>query len=75
MGFPKQEYWSELPFPPPGDLLDLRIEPAFPVCAALQVESLRAEPSGKLHVSISICLDIDLYLYLYICLYLYHIWR
>ena len=22
MGFPRQEYWSGLPFPPPGDLLD-----------------------------------------------------
>ena len=22
MGFPKQEYWSGLPFPSPGDLLD-----------------------------------------------------
>ena len=26
MGFSRQEYWSELPFPPPGDLLDLGIE-------------------------------------------------
>ena len=22
MGFPRQQYWSELPFPPPGDLPD-----------------------------------------------------
>ena len=28
MGFSRQEYWSELPFPPPGDLLDPGIEPA-----------------------------------------------
>ena len=27
MGFSRQEYWSRLPFPTPGDLLDLRIEP------------------------------------------------
>ena len=26
MGFPKQEYWSGLPFPPPGDLSDPGIE-------------------------------------------------
>ena len=26
-GFPKQEYWSELPFPPPGDLPNPGIEP------------------------------------------------
>ena len=28
MGFSRQEYWSGLPFPPPGDLPDSRIEPA-----------------------------------------------
>ena len=27
MGFSRQEYWSGLPCPPPGDLLDLGIEP------------------------------------------------
>ena len=27
VGFTKQEYWSELPFPSPGDLPDPRIEP------------------------------------------------
>ena len=31
MGFPKQEDWSGLPFPPPGDLPDPGIEPASPV--------------------------------------------
>ena len=28
MGFSRQEYWSGLPFPPPGDLPDLGIKPA-----------------------------------------------
>ena len=28
MGFSRLEYWSELPFPSPGDLLDPGIEPA-----------------------------------------------
>ena len=27
MGFPRQEYWAGLPFPPPGDLTDPGIEP------------------------------------------------
>ena len=27
VGFPKQEYWNGLPFPPPGDLPDPEIEP------------------------------------------------
>ena len=33
MGFPRQEYWSELPFPTPGDLSDPGIEPKFPALA------------------------------------------
>ena len=35
MGFSRQEYWSELPHPPPGDLLDPGIEPASVVSPAL----------------------------------------
>ena len=31
-GFSRQEYWSGLPFPPPGDFPDLGIEPASPAC-------------------------------------------
>ena len=30
VGFPRQEYWSGLPFPPPGDLPNPGIEPASP---------------------------------------------
>ena len=40
MGFSRQEYWSELPFPSPGDLLDPGIKPESPVALALQVDSL-----------------------------------
>ena len=42
--FSRQEYWSGLPFPTPGDLADPGIEPRFPT---LQVDSLPSEPSGK----------------------------
>ena len=41
MGFPRQEYWSGLPFPSPGDLPDPGIEPGSP---ALQADSLLSEP-------------------------------
>ena len=41
LGFSKQEYWSGLPFPSPGDLPDPGIEPRFP---ALQGDSLLSEP-------------------------------
>ena len=34
MGFPRQEYWSGLPFPPPGDLSNPGIDPASPVAPA-----------------------------------------
>ena len=33
MGFSRQEYWSGLPFPPPGDLPDLGIESMSPALA------------------------------------------
>ena len=35
MGFSRQEYWSGLPSPPPGDLPDPGIEPAFLMSPAL----------------------------------------
>ena len=35
MGFSKQEYWSGLPFPSPGDLPNPRIEPATLVSPTL----------------------------------------
>ena len=47
MGFSGQEYWSMLPFPPPGDLPNPRIEPASPVSPALQADSLSTMPSRK----------------------------
>ena len=44
MEFSRQEYWSGLPFPSPGDLPDPGIEPGSP---ALQADSLPSEPPGK----------------------------
>ena len=43
MGFSRQEYWSGLPCPPPGDLPNSETEPKSP---ALQVNSLLSEPPG-----------------------------
>ena len=34
MGFPRHEYWSRLPFPPPGDLPAPGIKPVSPALAA-----------------------------------------
>ena len=44
MGFSRQEYWSRLPLPSPGDLSDTRIESESPT---LQADSLPTELSGK----------------------------
>ena len=44
MGFSRQEYWSGLPSPSPGDLPDPGIEPGSP---ALQADALSSEPPGK----------------------------
>ena len=47
VGFSRQEYWSGLPCPPPGDLPDLGIEPTTPASPALQADSLPTESPGK----------------------------
>ena len=44
MGFPRQEYWSGLPFLSPGDLPDPGVKPGSP---AWQAHSLPSEPPGK----------------------------
>ena len=45
MELPGQEYWSGLPFPSPGDLPNLAIEPVSPT---LQADSLPTELLGKM---------------------------
>ena len=52
MGFPRQEYWSGLPFPPLGDLPDRGTEPTSPASPALQAGSLSTEPPGKLLIAL-----------------------
>ena len=44
MGFPRQEYWSGLPFPSPGDLPETGTEPVTP---ALAGGLFSPEPPGK----------------------------
>ena len=57
MGFSRQEYWSGLPCPPPGDLPNPRIKLALP---ALQVDSLWLNHKGSLkdyiHRYLPICI-------------------
>ena len=59
MGFFRQEYWSELPFPSPGDLPNPRIEPRSPT---LQADALTSAPPEK---------PIYIHIYTHIYMYIY----
>ena len=48
MEFSRQEYWSGLPLPSPGDLPDLGIEPGSPT---LQADAFPSEPPGKIIIN------------------------
>ena len=60
MGFPRQEYWSGLPLPSPGDLPDPGIELW---CPALAGRFFTAEPPGK-HSQPQYFLTYPFYIYL-----------
>ena len=47
MGISRKEYWSGLPCPSPGDLLDLGTEPTSPMSPALWAGSLPLAPHDK----------------------------
>ena len=51
MGFSRQECWSGLPFPSPGDLPDPGIKPWSP---ALRADALPSEPQGSPNVSYTV---------------------
>ena len=51
MGFPRQEYWSGVLFPAPGDLSNPGIQPTSP---ALQADSLPAELIHLIHLKLMI---------------------
>jgi len=54
----RQEYWSGLPCPPPGDLPNPETESRSP---ALQVDSLPSEPPGKTIFYIYVKVNMTLY--------------
>ena len=53
MEFSRQEYWSRLSFPPPGDLSDPGSKPVFPVSSSLTGRFFTTEPPGKASSSVS----------------------
>ena len=58
MRFSRQEYWSELPWPPPGDLRDPGIEPTSP---ALHMDSLLLSYQGSPMLTIHPCIISETY--------------
>jgi len=56
MEFPRQEYWSGLPFPSPGDLPYPGIKPASLMSLALAGRFFTAEPPEKLSFLIGLLL-------------------
>ena len=57
MGFPRQEYWSGLPFLPPDDLMDAGIKSVSPAAPALAADSLPLSHLGSPYQSIFISLN------------------
>ena len=51
MEFPRQEYWSRLPFPPPVDLPDPGIKTTSPCISCIAGGLFTSEPRGKPHAS------------------------
>ena len=70
MGFHRQEYWTGLPFPSPGDLPNPGIKLGSP---ALQADSLLNEPPRKPKTSnlFVALVEINTNIYIYICIYIY----
>ena len=57
MGFSRQEYWSGLPFPSPGDLPNRGIKPGSPT---LEADALTSEPPGKIfRIDLTKLADVD----------------
>ena len=58
MGFSRQEYWSGLPFPPPGDLPNPGIEPESLVSAALAHRFFTTTATWETHIKKNYWLNI-----------------
>ena len=67
IGFSRQEYWSGLPCPSPGDLPDPGIEPVSPEAPALQADSLLLSHQGSQYICICTCICICTYICTYTC--------
>ena len=78
IGLSRQEYYSGLPCPPPGDLPDSGIKPTSPVASALQADSLPLVPPGKLLCGQQLKLNMKrtrvIYIFRKIIYHLFYFW-
>ena len=58
MGFLRQEYWSELPFPSQGDLPNPEIQPVLLMSLESQEDSFTWEAHTTIYLTIILLLDI-----------------
>ena len=80
MGFSRQEYWSGLPCPLPGDLPDLGMEPVSVISPALANGFFTTSTTWEVHcglhiqvfkyICVCVCVYIYIYIYIYICKYM-----
>ena len=55
MGFPRQEDWSELPFPPPGESSPRRDQAHISRGSCIAGRFLTGEPPGKPYMCVCVC--------------------
>ena len=67
MWFFRQEYWSGLSFPSPGDLPDPGIKPRSP---AMQADALTSEPPGKPYEYVCMCVCIYVCVCVCVCMHI-----
>ena len=68
MGFPMQEYWSELPFPSPGDLPEPGIEPTSLMSPTLACRFFTTDTTWEAHTMYSYIIYVNVLWHLVWCL-------
>ena len=72
MEFSRQEYWSGLPFPTPGDLPDPEIKPASLASPALASKFFTTSATQEAQMCVCVCVCVYIYIkYVYIYIYIY----
>ena len=74
VGFFRQEYWSGLPCPLPGDLPNPGIKPASPVSPSLQVDSLLLSHRGSLYRTLGNSFDHCKHVFFFKSMFAFELW-